>query len=247
LYQRILERVVVNRIVGPERAVRIAFNVADTSSGRVSETALCCAFNAMTPSAERVISNYFQGMVLLGLDAHGGLEWHSFPERCVITSESAHIPRRLKQYMRRDEFDIRCSTKFEQVVRACQRERWTWINEPLIEIYVKLFSMGCALSVEAYRNEQLVGGVWGLTVGTTFAPMSMFHRLDGAGTIAMGTVVQRLIEGELAMVDCGVMKPHTAQFGGYMVSREQFIEKVVRGLDGLRPSGCAKDIARSQG
>jgi leucyl/phenylalanyl-tRNA--protein transferase len=246
-HQRILGNVVVRRIVGPERAVRFAFNAAGTSSDKVIETALCSALNAMPFSAERVISNYCQGMVLLGVDVHGGLRWHSFPERCVITPERAHIPRRIKQYMRHNDFDIRCNTRFEQVVRACQREKWTWINEPLIEIYVKLSSMGHALSVEAYRNEQLVGGVWGLTVGTTFAPMSIFHRLERAGTIAMGTVVQRLAEGEFTMVECGgVTRPHLAQFGAYGVRREEFIEKVVRGLNGVRLGGLASDIVRSQ-
>lgn len=245
-YQRILERVVVKRIVGPKRAIRSAFNAADTSPGKVIEAALCCAFNAMPPSAERVISNYCQGMVLLGLDVRGGLEWQSFPQRCVITSESAHIPRRINEYMRRDEFDLRWNTQFEKVVRECQRARWTWINEPLIEIYARLFSMGLALSVEAYRDEQLVGGLWGLTVGTTVSVMSMFHRVDRAGTISMGTLVKRLPEGEFTMLDCVGMKPHFAQFGAYMVAREEFIGKVVRGVDGVRLNGIAKDVSKAQ-
>lgn len=159
-----------------------------------------------------------------------GLVWKTFPERAIITPESAHLSRRLKEYMRRDEFGIRFNENFEGAVRESQRGKWTWINEPLIEIYKKLFSMGFAQSIEAYHDEQLVGGLWGLAVGNTFSVMSMFHRVDRAGAIALGILVKRLMDGELGMVDCGLLNTNFARFGAQVVSQEKFIEKVAHGL-----------------
>jgi leucyl/phenylalanyl-tRNA--protein transferase len=194
------------------------------------ETVICCALNSMAPSPERVISNYCQGMVLFGEHRKNGLVWKAFPERAIITPESAHLSRRLKEYMRRDEFGIRFSENFEGAIRESQRGKWTWINEPLIEIYIKLFSMGFAQSIEAYHDEQLVGGLWGLAVGNTFSVMSMFHQVDRAGAIALGILVKRLMDGELGMVDCGLLNSNFARFGAQVVSQEKFIEKVAHGL-----------------
>lgn len=89
------------------------------------ETAICYALNAMGPSPERVISDYCQGMVLPGKNAKGGLIWQTVPERAIITAETAHIPRRLKGYMRRQEFTVAVDRDFDAVLRACQREDWT--------------------------------------------------------------------------------------------------------------------------
>ena len=118
-----------------------------------------------------MISNYCQGMVLLGLDVRGGLEWQSFPERRVITSENAHIPRRINEYMRRDEFDLRWNTQFERwSVNVKERGGLGLMSRSLRSTH-NYFPWVWWLSVEAYRDEQLVGGFWGLTVGTTVSVM----------------------------------------------------------------------------
>ena len=197
---------------------------------RRPETAICYAFNAMTPSPERVISNYCQGMVLLGKNIEGDLIWQTFPERAIITPETAHIPKRLKGYMRRGEFTFSVDKDFEAVMRACQREGWTWINEAAIDIYTRLLSMGFARSVEAHQGEQLVAGLWGFEVGSTFVLMSMFHRVDRAGAVLFGTLVEKLTDGEWDMMDCGVQQGHFSRYGAQAVTREKLVEKVVRGL-----------------
>jgi len=85
---------------------------------------------------------------------------------------------------------------FDAVVRACQRQGWTWINEAVIDIYSRLFSMGFARSIEGYQDAQLVSGLWGLKVGTTFGVMSMFHQADRAGAILFGALVEELMAGD---------------------------------------------------
>ena len=186
------------------------------------------------------------GMDLLGRHGTNELEWKVFPERaiitpetatpvlnsraCGITPESAKIPRSTKNYMRRNEFEIAWSRNFEGVLEGCQRQKWSWITDPLMEIYKELFKMGVARSLEAYQEGRLVGGHLGFTVGRTFAGMSAFHDVDRAGTILWGTLMRKLMDGEIGMVDCGEQKPHFARHGAYVVPREEFVQRVVQGV-----------------
>jgi leucyl/phenylalanyl-tRNA---protein transferase len=202
------------------------------------EDAICLSINTMNPTPERVISSFLQGVVLFGQDQNG-LVWRSFPERAIITPETAHISRRLKDVMKRNTFEIRSNSNFDEVLRACQRETWTWINDPLVDIYRKLFAMGYAHSIEAYRHGELVGGLWGLVIGRSYAIMSMFHRADHAGAVALGTLVSGLGKGEYSLVDCGEMNSNFARFGARNVSREAFTAKVVQGLVIAAASPCA--------
>lgn len=220
---RLLRRIVskLNRVF----LARIALKLF-----RRPETAICYALNAMPPSPERVISNYCQGMVLLGKNLQGDMLWHTFPERAIITPETAHVPKRLQRSIRRCNLTVRLDSDFVAAVRACHREAWAWINEATIDIYARLFSMGFARSIEAYRGEQLVGAMWGLEVGRTFGAMSMFHSVNCAGSVLFGTLVEKLMEGEWDMVDCGEPHSHFTRFGAQDVPREEFIERVVRGL-----------------
>jgi leucyl/phenylalanyl-tRNA---protein transferase len=218
-YQIFLERVVLKLFKAPEDAI-------------------CLSINTMNPTPERVISSFLQGMVLFGQDQNG-LVWRSFPERAIITPETAHLSRRLKDVMKRNTFEIRRNSNFDEVLRACQRETWTWINDPLVDIYRKLFAMGYAHSIEAYRHGQLAGGLWGLVIGRSYAIMSMFHRADHAGAVALGTLVSDL-GTEYSLVDCGEMNGNFARFGARTVSREAFIAKVVQGLVFPAASPCAQ-------
>lgn len=196
---------------------------------REPENAICTAINTLTFSPERVISNYLQGAVLFG-EGENGLLWKSFPKRAIITPDTAHIPKKLRSLMKRNAFEVRINSNFNEVILACKRDYWTWINDPVIEIYQKLFAMGFVRSHEVYRNGELVGGDWGLIVGSTYTGMSMFHRVDNAGAYAVATVMDLLSKGTYAMVDCGVMNANVPHFGAIAITREAFIEKVVQGL-----------------
>jgi leucyl/phenylalanyl-tRNA--protein transferase len=217
--------------IRPDVAVSTAFlGVSPASREKLAVAAMYHAMSAVPPSPERVIANFCQGMLLLGKDGTNALEWEIFPQRAVITPETAHIPKRVKGYMRQSTLDIERNLDFDGVLRACQRRDSTWINEPLMEIYERLFAMGAAESIEAYQEGELVGGIWGIRVGRTFSVMSMFHTEDRAGTITFGTLVKEVMDGEIGMVDCGLMAPHFSRFGAEAVPREVFMERVARGL-----------------
>lgn len=181
-------------------------------------------------TAERIIVNYFQGLVLFGQHGTGRMMWEGYASRALITRETVHIPLRIRQYAKRGEFEIRRNHQFEATVRACQRDHWTWITEPVISLYKELHDRGFAHSIEAYRNDDLVAGIWGLGIGKTFTIMSMFHRADRAGSILMATLLNDLNEGTFRLIDCGVLKPNFERFGAKAVPKEQFIELLVQGL-----------------
>lgn len=190
------------------------------------ETAICLASNAMEASPTQMISNYYQGMVLIGDSLQGGVTWKTFPERAIITPETAHIPKRLKGVMRKKTFEIRYNTDFPAVVQACKRDK-TWINQPLIDLYQALFDMGCVETIELYKDGQLVGGLWGIVVAKTFGIMSMFHEVNHAGAVALATLVNQLKDEQYEMVDCGVINNNFARYGAAVMPREEFMEKLV--------------------
>ena len=190
------------------------------------------------PTPEMVISYFYQGLLLIGRNIEGGLIWQSYPRRAIITPETARISKRLKQYIKKENFDIRINEQFEQVVRNCQRtEIKTWINEPVIDLYCKLHEMGYASSLEAYRDGELVGGIWGLGFGRTWSIMSMFHSANRAGSILLSTLVRYLKRGELDLVDCGQMNENFKRYGAHWISVEDFRDAVVQG------AYCANDLS----
>jgi leucyl/phenylalanyl-tRNA--protein transferase len=230
-YRWFLQTFVLRLFVRPDVAVSCAFSAArPSSSEKVVATAMRCAASTYLPSPEGLIANYLLGMDLLGRHGTDSLEWKVYPERAIITPDSAKIPRSTKNYIKRNEFEIVWSRDFEGVLEGCQRQKWSWITPPLMEIYKELFKMGVARSLEAYQEGRLVGGHLGFTVGHTFAGMSSFHAVDRAGTVLWGTLTRKVMDGEIGMVDCGEQKPHFARYGAYVVPREEFVQRVVQGV-----------------
>jgi leucyl/phenylalanyl-tRNA---protein transferase len=206
-YQGLLDRTVINLFPSPAAAI-------------------CSATHRAPASPERVISNYGQGLVLFGR-SHDRLVWESFPERAMITPETAHIPKRLKSTLRKHSFAIRYNTDFDGVLRACQREK-TWINAPLIQIYQQLFEQGMVETIEVYQEDELVGGIWGTVIQGTFGIMSMFHVANHAGAIAIGTLVLHLQSGKYRSVDCGVLNDNFARYGATAIPYEEFVNQMAQ-------------------
>jgi leucyl/phenylalanyl-tRNA---protein transferase len=229
-YQIFLERFVMKLFRHPARAVICAFRSHPDSLVQLVDTTLCEAFHLLGPSPERVVVNYLQGMVLFGEHKSSTLTWKTFAERSVITAESARIPKRIKTYMNNGEFTVRMNSDFEAVLYATQRDAGTWISPRLADIYRRLHSMGFVDTVEVYRNEELVGGLWGLRIGRSHTVMSMFHRVDRGGHIAVGTLVARVQDGSIHMIDVGKQNANFARYGARPIPRESFIELLVHGL-----------------
>ncbi len=138
-------------------------------------------------------------------------------QRGVIPLNEFHIPARLRRTVRSEPFVVRADTAFAAVLDACAspspgRED-TWINGPIRRLYVELHARGFAHSLECWKDERLVGGLYGVTLGGAFFGESMFSRADNASKVALVHLVARLRLGGWTLLDAQFQTEHLTQFG----------------------------------
>lgn len=149
----------------------------------------------------------------------GEIAWFSPDPRAIIPLDTFHIPHGLKRTLKKAQFTIRIDTAFEAVMRACARRDETWINEEIIESYVNLHRRGCAHSVEAWLDDQLAGGLYGVAQGGAFFGESMFHEVTDASKVALCALVERLRSRGFALLDTQWITPHLRTFGALEIPR----------------------------
>jgi leucyl/phenylalanyl-tRNA--protein transferase len=153
--------------------------------------------------------------------------WFSPDPRCVLVPDEVHVSRRLARVLRQGRFEIRVDTAFERVMRACGAtprpdQDGTWISEAMIEAYVRLHALGHAHCVEAWREDRLVGGIYGVSLGGAFFGESMFHRERDASKAALVALCRRLAAAGYALLDCQVETDHLLSMGARSIPRERF-------------------------
>lgn len=154
------------------------------------------------------------------------LYWLDPEERGILPLDDFHIPKRLQRFIRQNPFEIKINTAFEEVMRACaglndQRPE-TWINDTIKSLYTRLFEMGHAHSVECWLEDQLVGGLYGVQLGSAFFGESMFHRQDNASKVALAHLVARLKAGGFQLLDTQFVTDHLKQFGAIEIPKEEY-------------------------
>jgi leucyl/phenylalanyl-tRNA--protein transferase len=154
------------------------------------------------------------------------LFWVQPEMRGVIPLDAFHVPRSLAKKVRQAPYDIRFNTAFSAVITACaeateNRER-TWINRTIRDLYVELHRMGHAHSVEAWENGQLVGGLYGVSLGRAFFGESMFSRRTDASKICLVHLVNRLKERGFVLLDTQFTTEHLKRFGAIEVPNEDY-------------------------
>ena len=158
------------------------------------------------------------------------LFWVDPTRRGILPLDAFHVPRRLRRVLRRGVFDVRCDNAFEAVMRGCaeasETRPSTWINDPIVRLYGALFARGSAHSVECWlddgRGGELVGGLYGVSLGAAFFGESMFSRVTDASKVALVHLVARLRLGGYRLLDTQFLTPHLAQFGGIEISRARY-------------------------
>src|SRR2546429_2533716 len=139
----------------------------------------------------------------------GGVLWFRPDPRAIIPLDGFHVSRSLKRRLRLGGFEIRIDIDFEGVMRACgDRPEGTWISEEFIEVYAALHRAGKAHSVEAWREERLVGGGYGGGLGGAFMAGSMFHPETHASKVAPAGLVSRLGGRRVTLLDVQYVTPH---------------------------------------
>ncbi|MGZ9098605.1 MAG: leucyl/phenylalanyl-tRNA--protein transferase [Brevundimonas sp.] len=159
-------------------------------------------------------------------------------QRGVLPLDRFHIPTRLKRTVRSDAFAVRVDTAFDAVLDACAaaapgRED-SWINAPIRRLYVELNARGHAHSIECWRNERLVGGLYGVTLGGAFFGESMFSHERDASKVALVHLVARLKRGGWRLLDTQFLTGHLSQFGAVETPQAAYL-KLLQVARALRP------------
>lgn len=157
------------------------------------------------------------------------------PERRgVLPLHGLHIPKRLARTVRNGPFEVRIDTAFDAVIENCAASRpgrrETWINHPIQRLYGELFARGLAHSVETWLDEELVGGLYGVSLGGAFFGESMFSTARDASKVALVHLVARLIAGGYQLLDTQFLTEHLAQFGVVEISRADYRRRLAKAL-----------------
>lgn len=164
----------------------------------------------------------------------GTIYWYDPDPRTIIPLEKLHVSRSLKRRLRKGGFEVRYDTAFRQVMIECARpapgRESTWINDELIEAYSRLHDLGFAHSAETWMDDQLVGGVYGVSLAGLFAGESMFSRKTDASKIALVCLVARLNERGYRLFDVQFTTSHLQRFGAVEVPRSEYQRRLAEAL-----------------
>lgn len=184
----------------------------------------------LTP--ELLLKAYGAGFFPMADSREGPIHWYSPEPRGIIPLESFHVPRALRRVMRSARYAVRCDTVFERVMRECASREETWISEDIICVYTELHRMGHAHSVEAWEQDTLAGGLYGVVLGAAFFGESMFSLRPDASKVALVSLVDRLRAGGFALLDTQFVTAHLRMFGAREISRREYLDLLVRAVRG---------------
>lgn len=166
-------------------------------------------------------------------DDHGRVDFYRSEPRAVLELDSLHVSRSLGRVIRQGRFEIFVNRDFEAVIRACADREETWINAEIIRAFVRLHNAGKAHSVEAYKDDRLVGGLYGVALGGAFMGESMFSRMSDASKVCLFYLVERLRERGFVLLDCQIQNDHLVRLGAVEISDSEYLERLdyALGLD----------------
>ncbi len=168
-------------------------------------------------------------------DESGKISWYCPDPRTIIPIETYKPSKSLRPIINRGTFEIRINQQFEQVMRFCALPRkddgGIWISEDLIIAFTHLHKNGFAHSVEAYQNNQLVGGLYGVCIGGVFYGESMFSHVSNASKVAFHHLIKILKENDFVLLDTQFMNDNVKRYGAIEITKKKFDEILVAGLN----------------
>jgi len=191
---------------------------------------------------ERLLLAYRQGIFPWYSRGEPILWWSPDP-RAVIPTGGLHVSRSLHRDLRRQPFAVSCNRAFTEVVEHCAAVRrrgqhGTWIHPAMQRAYCRLHQLGHAHSVEVWLENRLVGGVYGVRIGSVFCGESMFSLVSNASKLALMTLFECPHLGPPSLLDCQVMNPHLASLGAVAWPRWRFLEHLrLQGEADAAPTG----------
>ena len=177
--------------------------------------------NLITP--ELVVQAYWERCYPMADHRDGLIRWYRPATRAVITWDHWRIPRSLEKVLRNQRpYRYTRDQAFAQVIAACSVRETTWISADIERLYTALHQAGIAHSVEAWRGEDLVGGLYGLAIGGCFCGESMFHHADDAAKACVVHLVEHLQASGFQLLDCQQQTGHMERFGAREISDDDY-------------------------
>ncbi len=161
--------------------------------------------------------------------------WHSPDSRMALRAEALRVSRSLRKTVRRGLYRITLDTAFRRVIEACAStrrpgQRGTWITEAMKDAYTELHRRGLAHSAEAWREGNLVGGLYGVSLGAAFFGESMFARAPDASKVAFVVLAEQITRWGVTLIDCQVYTEHLARFGAEEWPRKRYLAALKKAL-----------------
>lgn len=161
--------------------------------------------------------------------------WLDPERRGILPLDRFHIPRRLMRSLRQDIFEVTTDRAFGRVMEGCamadEKRSSTWINDLIIDLYAKLHEMGHGHSIECWQDGELVGGLYGISLGAAFFGESMFSRRRDASKVALVHLVARLRAGGYQLLDTQFVTAHLSQFGAEEIPRAIYRKRLFRAVE----------------
>jgi len=179
-------------------------------------------------SVERLILAYKSG-IFPWYNQGEPIVWYSPPKRMVLFPEELRISKSMRQVIRNKDFKVTFNLNFKEVITNCMQierktQEGTWITNEMLTAYQELHKIGVVKSVEVYKNDTLVGGLYGIDLGNIFCGESMFSIENDASKVAFIYLVKKLEQENYSLIDCQVYNDHLASLGAREIPRKEFIK-----------------------
>lgn len=194
------------------------------------EDGLLAAFGDLSP--ERLLLAYSSGIFPWFSEDEPILWWSPDP-RFVLHPKDIKVSHSMKKVLKKNTYNISFDKCFRKVISSCsnvRKESGTWITDEMIDAYCKLHELGFAHSVEAWYENRLVGGLYGISIGKCFFGESMFSLMPNASKSAFITLSRLLEDKEFLMIDCQVYTEHLESLGAIRVARDEFLKTLNEGI-----------------
>jgi leucyl/phenylalanyl-tRNA--protein transferase len=180
-----------------------------------------------------LLGAYMRGVFPMA-DEWGHVDWYTADPRGILEHDNLRVSRSLRSVIRRGLFAVRFDTAFERVMRGCaalrQGDDGTWISEEFVRAYAILHRHGFAHSVEAWQDGELVGGLYGVSIGAAFMGESMFARVANASKVCLVALVEHLSARGYLLHDTQMVTPHMASMGATLISSPAYLERLQNAL-----------------
>ncbi len=164
-------------------------------------------------TAEFLREAYAQGFFPMPHPESGEILWFHPEPRTIIPLEDFHVSRSLAKTLAKGGFEFRINSDFAGVMKACADRPDTWITNQFVEVYSEMNRLGDAHAVEVWRDDQLIGGVYGVSLAGGFFAESMFHKVTDMSKVALFHLVERMKAKGMTLLECQFMTPHLKSLG----------------------------------